>query len=228
MFKYVATICGLVIFMFAAPLWATEALEGVYLSEQFGQIRVVVKDDTIYRIDLVEEDCEAVSLIAVDGKRWMVGRDDVEMPWEVLDYDAITAYFDEQTQGPAPDLSADVEIRESEVRETVAGVKGRVFIINRDDGDDLTLVLSDNAEAVKVSEKFKDLMLNIGATEDILAIQVMERLQKEQDGHYALLKCTGGYFDFELKSLKSGDFSDSYFALPENVKMMTIEEMLNE
>lgn len=224
MFKYVTTICGLAIFMFAAPLWAVEALEGVYLSEQFGQIRVVVKDDAIYRIDIMEEGRETVSLIACEGKRWMVGRDEAETPWEVLDYDAVIAYFDQ----PPPDLSADVVVRESEAQETVAGVHGRVFIISHDDGEDLTLVLSDNVEAVKVSKKFGGLMQDIGRDEDIMVKQVVERLQKERGGHYALLKCTGGYFDFELKSLKSGDFADSYFALPENVKMMTVEEMFNE
>lgn len=228
MFKYVAIICSLTIFMFSAPLWAAEALEGVY-SEPYGIIKVVVKDDANYRVDILEEGDEPVVVMAVGGKRWLIlGRSDAETPWKATDYDAMLEYY-RQTESALPDLSAAAIIMETGVQ-TLGKFEGTAFNVNHPTEEDLALVLSDDPDVVKISGRLLDLLQDNASPADVLTAYVTKRLGREYETNFGLLRSNGPeqvQRYYELQSLERRDFPASYFALPENVKIMTIEEMFN-
>lgn len=217
-------ICLLaVLFLLPAPLWAAKALEGTYASEQLGLLKIVIKNDDTYRIDIIEDDEEPISMMVIGGKRWVVGRDDPDTPWEVLDYDAVLTHFaDEMTT--LPDMSKDADIAKP-TTQTVGKFKGQAFKVDYPDEGDFMLVLSDDKDVAKVSKLILALMKEIGEDEIVMAAYVMERLAGEQQKDFGLLVCED---DYELKNLEYKDYPDSYFMLPENKKIMTVEEMFTE
>lgn len=220
MFKYIVMICSLVCFLSASPLWAAEALVGNYISDDFANLQAVIKNDANFRINLLEEDeSDDVFMLMLDGKRWLVGRDNDESNWEALAFDELVQFVQEM-DGALLDVTEKAVITKLG-KQTVAGIAGESFNVKYSD-ESFNMVLTENADVIALTKAVFTFVKDISEDNMAMIMKAMEQIGKENNKVYGLLQCDDALV---FMGLKRGDYPSSYFALPKNVDILDINNM---
>lgn len=219
MFKSVVMVCSLVCLLFAAPAWAAKALVGNFVVNELGDnLRVVVKNETSFRIDIIEDAFEDIFLLMVDGKRWVVGRDDDESEWEAVDFGALAAYMVD-TDALEADAYGKAVITKAKGQK-VAGIAGESFTAKYDD-QTFNVIVTKNADVATLTNAIF-MFLNEVDDDDIKTmIAIVAQIKDMNNKAYGLLQYNDA---FVFKGLERQNYPDSYFALPPNVKILDLDD----
>lgn len=219
MLKYVVMVCSLVCLLSSTPAFAAKALVGNFITDGLGGMRVVVKNETCFRIDLVEDGAsEDVFLLMVDGKRWMVGRDSSESNWEAIDFEAMVTYmFETDTLGST---AAEKAIITKIGKQTVGDVAGETFKAQYGD-ETYELTLTKNADIVTLTKAIFMFLNGIDEDEINTMIAIVTQISDTDKKAYGLLQYGD---DFVFKGLERQNYPDSYFTLPSNVNFLDLDD----
>ena len=218
-------VLSFLLWLMAAPLWAAEALVGLYLDDSPADaMRVVYKDAEHFRVDLLADD-KVGSFILVDGKRrWLAERDYTRRLWEVFDLDMVLAVF-----GPEPGDKSETEGDETIVFtavgvQTVNGFTGETYSVQSGSGD-FKLVLCEDADAVAITRAWASVVKDLGESETAVFLNALEYIGQQNQAEYGLLKYDGKLI---LKSIRRMEYSDNYFELPRDREIIGPPGLMDE
>lgn len=211
--KWLCVLIALLVFG-PGPVWAVEALVGLYTVGE-AETEVAVNANGAVRAHMLENGLPAREwfMLIEGGHRWLVVEHDGALhAFDGVAMDAVSI---------PPDLSR-ISINATGRSKTVAGYDGVVYEID-DMGDKIELVVGDDADVVCLSPGitylFQDMQLLmfdfVGGAGTIL-----EQLNREGGKPWGLLE----FGEISLKEINRRDMPEAYFKLPDNVKIVDVNE----
>lgn len=214
--KYLICLVLLLVF-FPLQALAAKALVGVYVDEDDEGMEIVMKDDTHVRINMVADDMgEEEIFILIDGDAvWFLGREDAKANFEAVDYTLMTDGLETESG------SLEKFKITKGAKQTINKINGVAFeILDTENEDVYKVVLSANKDVVRVSKVLMFFFKDFG---DLPELELLiEKMGKNDKTTYGVLKYEK---EVILKSITTKDYPDSYFKMPEGVKILTAEDL---
>lgn len=209
-------LCALlaVLVLGSGPVWAVEALVGLYTVGEV-EAEVAMTDNGVIRAHVLENGRPAESwfMLIENGQRWLV-----------VEHGGVPHAFDgvAMVAVSAPPILDKIIITPAWYKITIAGYAGTVYLID-DMGDSMELVVSADADVARLSPGitylFQDMQLLmfdfVGG-----AGAILEQLNHKRDQPWGLL----GFEEIRLQEISRRDVPEAYFKLPDNVKIVDVNE----
>lgn len=183
---------------------------------------ITYHNDSRIRVDFAEQGY----MLLTSKSNYMVSRDGNR--WVAMDMNEMAKAAKGMVDAMGIDMNELVDddgfrLRDTGRTETVAGIKGKVFIVSSKGEPDEEVVLSDHADLRKLFGGYIKLVERFASEMDVKS-SVSSDLLKEFGNYQGLLRDSNGMV---LAKLENVSKPASFYELPAGVKVQTMADMVN-